>query len=651
MDNKTRPVIFFIWLFVAILSIILLAIWIYYPGLSGPYILDDQANLIFKKSNTAISINDLIAATLSNRSGPLGRPISTLSFALNQCSHADGSFCYKIVNVAIHLVIGFLLFILGNQLLKNSPILQRKENTRLIAALPAIIWLLHPLHVSTVLYVVQRMTQLSTLFMVLGMIVYVSGRQRMLGNLRYGLRYIFISILLFTPLAAFSKENGLLLPAYIILIECVFFRLEADSESSRKKLIWVLGLFCVLPITIALVYQLGNLEHIRLSYASRIFTFEERIFTQPVVLLFYLRQIFIPELQSMGVFQDDFPIIQEPNLQFYLAVTLLISFITISVTLYKKQPLILLGVFWFIISHSLESSIFPLEMVFEHRNYLAIWGVFLPVAWYLHQLMHKHRLMMLTTLILSIIYVFLFATMTVLRVEKFKDTITFYSNSLENHPDSPRALLSMGVVHYELGNTDKGRELIRRAATLAPHELGFRFSEIATYCGHFETPAPLLNDLSIDLKNAPFLTPTTNAMAHNLLNKILIKKCPGVTPEQFYLLTSAALSNIEFNRVVTSNFNIYYAHAQVLLHLGRYKEATFFLKKIYQEGAGLSLQHRVDALELLAHTYIFSGDIASAKKTKDLILSLNKSPEINAGQIIENIENAMEKSGKIRTKE
>ncbi|MEJ1296689.1 MAG: hypothetical protein RPU34_10815 [Candidatus Sedimenticola sp. (ex Thyasira tokunagai)] len=550
--------------------------------------------------------------------------------------------------MAIHLAIGFLLVILGNQLLKNSPILQRKENTWLIAVLPAVIWLLHPLHVSTVLYVVQRMTQLSTLFMVLGMIVYVSGRQRMLGNSPHGLRYTLISILLFTPLAAFSKENGLLLPAYIILIESVFFRLEANSESSRKNLIWVLGLFCVLPIAIAVVYQLGNLEHIRLSYASRAFTFEERIFTQPVILLFYLRQIFIPELQLMGVFQDDFPIIHEPNLQFYLAVTLLISFLTISVTLYKKQPLILLGVFWFIISHSLESSIFPLEMVFEHRNYLAIWGVFLPVAWYLHRFIYKHRSIVLA--ILPITYILLFGSMTVLRVYEFKDKVTFHSKSLENHPDSPRALASMGEVHYKLGDLEKGRELIRRAATLAPHELGIRFSEIVTYCGSSEIPESLLDDLSLDLKNAPFLTSATNVMALNLLTKILTKKCTGVTPEQFYLLTSAALSNTLFNRTVKGNFSIYYAHAQVLFDLGRYEEAEFFLKKIYHEGASLSLQGRVDALGLLAYTYIFSGDIVSAKKTKDLMSSLNKSPEINAGQIIENIENALEKYGKIRTK-
>ena len=45
-------------------------------------------------------------------------------------------------------------------------------------ALASCLWLLHALHVSTVLYTVQRMAQLSALFVFAGLLVYSYGRQR-----------------------------------------------------------------------------------------------------------------------------------------------------------------------------------------------------------------------------------------------------------------------------------------------------------------------------------------------------------------------------------------------------------------------------------------------------------------------------------------
>src|SRR3990172_11698453 len=89
----------------AVLSLIVFML--YHPGASGPYMLDDFMNL---RKNTALKIESLSIASLSNAifsmdAGPLYRPVSMLSFALNYyfTGNSDG-YPIKLPNIIIHIV-------------------------------------------------------------------------------------------------------------------------------------------------------------------------------------------------------------------------------------------------------------------------------------------------------------------------------------------------------------------------------------------------------------------------------------------------------------------------------------------------------------------------------------------------------------------
>ena len=104
----------------------------------------------------------------------------------------------------------------------------------MLAAGVAAAWLLHPLMVSTVLYTVQRMTELSTLFVLAGLVCYLQGRRVQADSPGAGWALIGFGFFVFYPLAVLSKENALLFPVYCTLIEWVVLRARGNERVSRQ---------------------------------------------------------------------------------------------------------------------------------------------------------------------------------------------------------------------------------------------------------------------------------------------------------------------------------------------------------------------------------------------------------------------------------
>jgi len=206
---------------------LLLTALIYRPALHGPFVFDDQINVVNNQhlKLQTLSFDTLREAALSMPSGLFSRPISMLSFALNYYVERDTvspfplAYPFKATNLAIHLLNGvaiyFLTALLAGALHRRASPHTPASYAQWLALAVSSAWLLHPLNTTGVLYVVQRMASLESLFVYAGLITYLLGRQR-LEQGRSGWRLLILcSLLLFTPLAVFAKENGLLLPLFI----------------------------------------------------------------------------------------------------------------------------------------------------------------------------------------------------------------------------------------------------------------------------------------------------------------------------------------------------------------------------------------------------------------------------------------------------
>ncbi|HSI22789.1 MAG TPA: tetratricopeptide repeat protein [Methylophilaceae bacterium] len=501
MQNFWRP--FF---FIAVLG---LAFLCYQPGLYGDFEFDDQVNLL---SNTDLHIDDislpaLKLAALSGGAGPLGRPISMASFAINHVHTGFDPYYLKLTNLIIHIISGALLYFLLLQLLhayRRTYSIQLTNNViSWIAIASSAAWLLHPLNITSVLYIVQRMTSLSGLFSLLALLFYVIGRNQILDNKQVG----WWAILLATPVAGliaiFCKENAALLPLFIGLVEWCFFQFRTPSRSTAILLHGTLAIALWLPLLMAFIYLVIHPAWFLEGYGGRGFSLTERLLTESRVLWLYLRLILAPDIALMGIYHDDIPIsinLFSPSTTFPAIIGLL-SLLLLAIGVRNRAPILAFGLLWFFIGHLIESSIIPLEIAHEHRNYLPMIGILFASFYYLLNPGVTQRILRIRGL-LTLLLIAMLGFSTHVRAMQWGDLLEHAIIEAENHPDSPRAQQQLGRMYFKLHKYEAREEFYQKAlksfqtaSALDPHfKNGLYGRIILDYNAGRTPPAEIIND-------------------------------------------------------------------------------------------------------------------------------------------------------------
>src|SRR5690348_1717236 len=195
LNDRTRK--WLPWLLLAI-AVILTAV-VYWPGLTGGWVFDDYPNIVDNGAIHITPVHSTLAAwvnsAISSPSSFLHRPLASLTFSLNWYFGGGDPWPFKLTNVIIHLVNGVLLFFMLRALLRSLalraecfrrmadgggfPTIDDAAATRL-ALIVSAAWMLLPINLMAVLYVVQRMESLCQVFMLAGLWVYLHGRWMML---------------------------------------------------------------------------------------------------------------------------------------------------------------------------------------------------------------------------------------------------------------------------------------------------------------------------------------------------------------------------------------------------------------------------------------------------------------------------------------
>jgi tetratricopeptide (TPR) repeat protein len=441
-----------LWFF---LLLVLLTIVVYYPGLSGDYMFDDTSNLLQNKALDfeTLDMDSLQSAAYSSGAGILRRPVSMASFALNRFFFGIDPYSHKVVNLVIHILTGCMLFLFSRLLISSyqqyrKPVLI-PQAVRWIPVIVCGMWLVHPLNLTSVLYIIQRMTSLAALFTVAGLCLYVIGRRQMLMG-RHGLSIILVGLFVFGGLAVFSKENGILIPLYMLVIETTVFRFQGNNGLTDKSIITFFSLVVAAPALLALLYLVTHADSM-LNYSIRDFTLQERILTESRVLIFYLKMIIMPSVQELGLYHDDITLsrgLLDPPATLFSLIALTVLFLG-SLLLLGKRPLVSLGILWFFTGHALESTVFPLELAHEHRNYLADYGILLAASCALAQAPLK-KLVPLIHFPVPLLFILLFSYTTWLRSDQWSDNINHAIYEARHHPNSHRAVFSAGRIHARL---------------------------------------------------------------------------------------------------------------------------------------------------------------------------------------------------------
>ncbi len=442
-----------------LLCLMLFALFItgfaYSTGLTGGFAFDDYPNIV---RNTAItdgdmSIRSLAQVAWSGTAGPLKRPISMLSFALNYHLTGHSPRAFKITNLAIHMLNGLLVFwlcvlILRARAERTGEVLDR----RLVACglVVSAIWLVHPINLTSVLFVVQRMNSLAATLSLLAVIAYCIGRFRIIANERGGNLLVYLGFPLFVAIGALCKENALLTVPLIALVEVCFFRFRSEKQIDRYGLLGFFAVSLVIPGLIVCGYLLIQEDYLIAGYAGRPFTLIERLLTESRVIWFYVSMLLLPQLSQMGLFHDDFIVsvsLFEPN-KTLIAVLTLIAFVVSAVASIRRYPLFAFAILWFAIGHSLESTVIPLELVHEHRNYLPSIGLLLGITVAGFEFLDKAASVRWFSMALAGGLFLVFTTITFLRAGDWSDPITLATVEAERNPDSLRTIYELGRVRY-----------------------------------------------------------------------------------------------------------------------------------------------------------------------------------------------------------
>lgn len=434
-----------------------LAVMVYRPGLSGGFALDDYTNVA---DNKAIDIRELSWDTLSHaafsfQAGPAMRPLSMMSFALNAYfTGAGDSKAFKITNLTIHLINGLLIGWLLLQLLgawreRFEPQLP-PERIQWLALLTGALWLLHPLNVLPVLYVVQRETALSSLFVVLGINVYLWTRRRQLAG-GGGAWPLWLGVPSLTLAAVLCKESGALLPVYALVVECFLFRFQNRDGGFDRGIGLFYSLFLLLPGASGLGWVLFAHNGSMLNYTGRDFVLGERLMTEARVMWLYIHWTLWPDPRALGLYHDDIAVsrgLLQPVTTLYSLLGLAVL-VTGGFLLRQRLRLAALGIVWFLGGQLMESTIFPLELVYEHRCYLPDLGLILAAGSLLFPLNNGTRLPVVRYALLGAA-LGLCASVTWVRAHDWRDNLSFAASEAKHHPDSAYATYMLGQTYANL---------------------------------------------------------------------------------------------------------------------------------------------------------------------------------------------------------
>jgi hypothetical protein len=341
----------------------------------APFHFDDQPSILLNPNVQVKSWSwDSFVRLVSNTYKESIRVFSFLTLALNYSLGGFNVFGYHVVNLLIHIASGMLLygflmmtFHLPSLRERYGPVAYR------VALFASLIFVCHPVQTQSVTYIVQRMASLGGMFYLLTLVLYVKGRSAR-GLKRH---VCFAGMVLSYLVGIFSKENVAIAPLFIALYELYFFQQFELGPKGKRFLLVAGSLLGCLGVLGFLLWGHRYIELTISGYEIRPFTLGERLLTQSRVVLYYVTLMAFP-LPSRLNLDYDFPLsrflIDPPTT--LLSILIIAGLLIYSVWVAKKRPVLSYFVLWYFGNLVIESSVFPLELVYEHRLYLPAVGPF-----------------------------------------------------------------------------------------------------------------------------------------------------------------------------------------------------------------------------------------------------------------------------------
>jgi len=343
----------------------------YLPSMQGPFLWDDLSEIT---DNPAIRTPLPLSRPMFEGGDLPHRPVPYLTFAGNyafgRLLAAAGIIAspldtlpFHVVNVAIHLLNGWLVFLIVRRLLMQprapSPCIAHAD---LFAWLAATLWLVHPLQSQAVSYLYQRIELLATLASLATLAAFLRA-----ATTSRPLPWVAAAVIACATGMA-CKEWVVVVPLIVLLADRAFVA-SSWREVFARRGAWHAALFATIPIAFAIVFAQ------RARYPEAGFTVWQSFVyavNQPAIILWYLSRLVLPWGQSLdhgGVLRTE-PFGRDAWLFVPAALSLVVA--GWAAWTFSRRTAACLAILAFLLLLAPTSSIVPVQdACVEHRMYLA----------------------------------------------------------------------------------------------------------------------------------------------------------------------------------------------------------------------------------------------------------------------------------------
>jgi Flp pilus assembly protein TadD len=332
---------------------------VFWNSLPAPFTFDDDHAIVINEQIRHISTS----LSPTEQGSPLaGRPVVSLTFAINYALGELNVRGYRLVNIAIHVLNALLLFALATRTLRIRGVAKAPE----LAFAIALIWMVHPLVTEPVDYVSQRTElMMGTFFLAT---VYFGGsavaRHRSDGGTRPTVSVICCA------LGMACKETMVVAPIVVLLYDRTF-AFGSFREALRRRGRYYAALCATWLVLVVLLWSSPRGDSAGFTGASvSPWTY---LLDQSVMVVRYLRLAFWPRWLVLDYGEPAHVTFSEVA-PYVLAVGALLA--GTIVALARNRPVGFLGA-WFFLTLAPTSSIMPIstEVGAERRMYLPLMAI------------------------------------------------------------------------------------------------------------------------------------------------------------------------------------------------------------------------------------------------------------------------------------
>jgi protein O-mannosyl-transferase len=350
-----------------------------------------------------------------------------------------------------------------------------------------------------------------------------------------------------TVLAFLCKETGALLPLFALVLNATLLADGFSQKDRTSQRLIMAG--CAIP-TLAIVYMLLTMGLQPNAFLHREFTVQDRLLTQLHVVFDYIKQILLPSLTGSGIYYDDYTITHslfKPISTLLLALGLIAS-IVCALFYRKRYALLCFAVLWFFAGHLMESTVLPLELYYEHRNYIPMLGLMMAVTALPFYFGERKQI---TFLFLGI-WLAMLAVISSLQAPIWGQSARLVTFWTIEHPKSLRATQELAKFYYETADPQASVDVMMIAYNNGMHSADLPLTSLLTSCwkpGVKYKNLDLLAESMKAIKTSPFSNGSLVVM-QKLNQDVQNNRCPKVLNRQSWLeLSKALLANPKFKRV------------------------------------------------------------------------------------------------------